>query len=175
MAELNSLGLTTTALPAASAYAMPHSGVYIGKFHGAMTPATPSGRYSTFASKLTMPMPGLTVRALSTRSAFAAAHLMSPSAAINSNCTSPLGLPVSRLPRSQISSECLASQDAQRFIRRCRSSNPRPAHHVEAARALATTACTSAGVCTGYVPICAPVAGWVRSNVWPVAARRRRN
>ena len=40
---VHSAGLTSTALPAASAGAKPHDAMVIGKFHGVMTPTTPSG------------------------------------------------------------------------------------------------------------------------------------
>ena len=40
---VHSAGLTSTALPAASAGANPHDAIVIGKFHGVMTPTTPSG------------------------------------------------------------------------------------------------------------------------------------
>ena len=38
-----SAGLTSTALPAASAGTKPHDAIVIGKFHGAITATTPSG------------------------------------------------------------------------------------------------------------------------------------
>ena len=38
-----SAGLSTTVLPAASAGAKPHPAMGIGKFHGTITPTTPSG------------------------------------------------------------------------------------------------------------------------------------
>ena len=40
---VHSAGLTSTALPAASAGAMPQDAIVIGKFHGVITPTTPSG------------------------------------------------------------------------------------------------------------------------------------
>ena len=40
---VHSAGFTSTALPAASAGANPHEAIVIGKFHGVMTPTTPSG------------------------------------------------------------------------------------------------------------------------------------
>ena len=40
---VHSAGLTSTALPAASAGANPHAAMVIGKFHGVMIPTTPSG------------------------------------------------------------------------------------------------------------------------------------
>ncbi len=40
---VHSAGLTSTALPAASAGANPHDAIVIGKFHGVMTPTTPRG------------------------------------------------------------------------------------------------------------------------------------
>src|SRR5262249_29367301 len=42
-----SLGLNTTALPAARAAAREPSAGHTGKFHGPITPTTPSGAYST--------------------------------------------------------------------------------------------------------------------------------
>ena len=38
---VSSAGLSTTALPAASAGAKPHDAIVIGKFHGTMIPTTP--------------------------------------------------------------------------------------------------------------------------------------
>src|SRR2546430_17594290 len=46
-AGVYSLGLNTTALPAASAYPIEPSGVSTGEFHGPITPTTPCGRDST--------------------------------------------------------------------------------------------------------------------------------
>ena len=43
LSGVNSAGLTTTVLPAASAGANPHPAIAIGKFQGTMTPTTPSG------------------------------------------------------------------------------------------------------------------------------------
>ena len=40
---VHSAGLSTTALPAASAGAKPHDAIGIGKFHGVITPITPIG------------------------------------------------------------------------------------------------------------------------------------
>ena len=40
---VSSAGLRTTVLPAASAGAKPQPAMGIGKFHGTMTPTTPSG------------------------------------------------------------------------------------------------------------------------------------
>ena len=40
---VHSAGLMSTALPAASAGAKPHDAIGIGKFHGVITPMTPSG------------------------------------------------------------------------------------------------------------------------------------
>ena len=44
-AASSSAGLSTTVLPAASAGAKPHAAIGIGKFHGTMTPTTPSGSW----------------------------------------------------------------------------------------------------------------------------------
>ena len=43
---VSSAGLRTTVLPAASAGAKPHPAIGIGKFHGTMTPTTPSGSWN---------------------------------------------------------------------------------------------------------------------------------
>ena len=40
---VHSAGFTSTAFPAASAGAKPHDAIVIGKFHGVITPTTPSG------------------------------------------------------------------------------------------------------------------------------------
>ncbi len=40
---VSSAGLSTTVLPAASAGAKPQPAIGIGKFHGTITPTTPSG------------------------------------------------------------------------------------------------------------------------------------
>lgn len=45
-----SAGLTSTALPAASAGANPQQAMGIGKFHGAITPTTPSGSLNVTSS-----------------------------------------------------------------------------------------------------------------------------
>jgi hypothetical protein len=42
---VSSAGLSTTALPAASAGAKPQPAIGIGKFQGTMTPTTPSGSW----------------------------------------------------------------------------------------------------------------------------------
>ena len=42
---VHSAGLTSTALPAASAGANPHEAIGIGKFHGVIIPTTPSGSW----------------------------------------------------------------------------------------------------------------------------------
>ena len=42
---VTSAGLATTVLPAASAGAKPQDGIGIGKFHGTITPTTPSGSW----------------------------------------------------------------------------------------------------------------------------------
>ena len=42
---VHSAGLSTTALPAASAGAKPHEAIGIGKFHGVITPTTPIGSW----------------------------------------------------------------------------------------------------------------------------------
>ena len=47
---VHSAGLTSTALPAASAGAKPHDAIVIGKFHGVMTPTTPSGSLNVTSS-----------------------------------------------------------------------------------------------------------------------------
>jgi hypothetical protein len=51
---VSSAGFSTTVLPAASAGAKPHDAIGIGKFHGTMTPMTPSG------SRKVMSMPPAT-------------------------------------------------------------------------------------------------------------------
>ena len=43
---VSSAGLSTTVLPAASAGAKPQLAIGIGKFHGTMTPTTPSGSWN---------------------------------------------------------------------------------------------------------------------------------
>ena len=43
---VHSAGLTSTALPAASAGANPHDAIGIGKFHGVMMPTTPNGSWN---------------------------------------------------------------------------------------------------------------------------------
>jgi hypothetical protein len=43
---VQSAGFNSTALPAASAGANPHDAIVIGKFHGTMTPTTPSGSWN---------------------------------------------------------------------------------------------------------------------------------
>ena len=43
LSGVSSAGLTTTVLPAASAGAKPQPAMAMGKFHGTMTPTTPSG------------------------------------------------------------------------------------------------------------------------------------
>jgi hypothetical protein len=43
MSGVNSEGLSTTALPAASAMTTSAMGILKGKFHGAITPITPRG------------------------------------------------------------------------------------------------------------------------------------
>ena len=45
MSGVSSAGLSTTALPAASAGAKPHDAIVIGKFHGTMMPTTPYGSW----------------------------------------------------------------------------------------------------------------------------------
>ena len=45
MSGVSSAGLSTTALPAASAGAKPHDAIVIGKFHGTMIPTTPYGSW----------------------------------------------------------------------------------------------------------------------------------
>ena len=47
---VHSAGLTSTALPAASAGAKPHDAIVIGKFHGVITPTTPSGSLNVTSS-----------------------------------------------------------------------------------------------------------------------------
>ncbi len=47
---VGSAGLTSTALPAASAGAMPQDAIGIGKFHGVITPTTPSGSWNVTSS-----------------------------------------------------------------------------------------------------------------------------
>ena len=47
---VHSAGLTSTAFPAASAGAKPHDAIVIGKFHGVMTPTTPSGSLNVTSS-----------------------------------------------------------------------------------------------------------------------------
>ena len=42
---VSSAGLRTTVLPAARAGAKPHEAMGIGKFHGTITPITPSGSW----------------------------------------------------------------------------------------------------------------------------------
>ena len=42
---VSSAGLSTTVLPAASAGAKPQPAIGIGKFHGTITPTTPSGSW----------------------------------------------------------------------------------------------------------------------------------
>ncbi len=43
---VQSAGFSSTALPAASAGANPHDAIVIGKFHGTITPTTPSGSWN---------------------------------------------------------------------------------------------------------------------------------
>ena len=43
LSGVSSAGLTTTVLPAASAGANPQAAIAMGKFHGTITPTTPSG------------------------------------------------------------------------------------------------------------------------------------
>ena len=45
-----SAGLSTTVLPAASAGAKPQPAIGIGKFHGTMTPTTPSGSWKVMST-----------------------------------------------------------------------------------------------------------------------------
>jgi hypothetical protein len=52
---VSSAGLSTTVLPAASAGANPQPAIGIGKFHGTMTPTTPSGSWKVTSSR---PAPG---------------------------------------------------------------------------------------------------------------------
>ena len=47
---VSSAGLSTTVLPAASAGAKPQPAIGIGKFHGTMTPTTPSGSWNVTSS-----------------------------------------------------------------------------------------------------------------------------
>ncbi len=47
---VHSAGLSTTALPAASAGAKPQLAMVIGKFHGTITPTTPSGSWNVTSS-----------------------------------------------------------------------------------------------------------------------------
>jgi hypothetical protein len=47
---VSSAGLRTTVLPAASAGANPQPAIGIGKFHGTMTPTTPSGSWKVTSS-----------------------------------------------------------------------------------------------------------------------------
>jgi hypothetical protein len=47
---VHSAGFSTTALPAARAGAKPHDAIVIGKFHGVMTPTTPSGSWKVTSS-----------------------------------------------------------------------------------------------------------------------------
>ncbi len=43
---VHSAGFSTTALPAARAGAKPHDAIVMGKFHGVITPTTPSGSWN---------------------------------------------------------------------------------------------------------------------------------
>ncbi len=45
MSGVSSAGLSTTVFPAASAGAKPQAAIGIGKFHGTITPTTPSGSW----------------------------------------------------------------------------------------------------------------------------------
>ena len=45
LSGVSSAGLTTTVLPAASAGAKPQPAMAMGKFHGTITPTTPSGSW----------------------------------------------------------------------------------------------------------------------------------
>ena len=45
MSGVHSAGFSTTALPAARAGAKPHDAIVMGKFHGVITPTTPSGSW----------------------------------------------------------------------------------------------------------------------------------
>ena len=47
---VSSAGLSTTVLPAASAGAKPQPAIGIGKFHGTITPTTPSGSWKVTSS-----------------------------------------------------------------------------------------------------------------------------
>ena len=47
---VTSAGLSTTVLPAASAGANPHPAIGIGKFHGTITPTTPSGSWNVMST-----------------------------------------------------------------------------------------------------------------------------
>ena len=46
---VSSAGLSTTVFPAASAGAKPQPAIGIGKFHGTMTPTTPSGSWNVMS------------------------------------------------------------------------------------------------------------------------------
>ena len=50
MSGVSSAGLSTTQFPAASAGAKPHDAIGIGKFHGTITPITPSGSWKVTSS-----------------------------------------------------------------------------------------------------------------------------
>ncbi len=93
LAGTSCAGLHTTALPYASAGAIFQAGIAIGKFHGVMTPITPSGSRITSTST-----PGRTERTCSpaVRSASPAKNLKIHAARWTSAMPSAFGLPSSR-------------------------------------------------------------------------------
>jgi hypothetical protein len=97
----SSAGLKTTQLPKASAGAIFHAGIAIGKFHGAIRPTTPIGSRNT-----STPTPGRTDRRISPpgRSASPAKNLKIIAARTVSPMPSGSVLPSSRESRRPISS-----------------------------------------------------------------------
>jgi hypothetical protein len=141
-AGTSSAGLNTTVHPYASAGAIFHAGIAIGKFHGVMTPTTPSGSRSTSTST-----PGRTLRMCSPgmRSASPAKNRNSCAARRTSPTPSALGLPSSRESCSPSSRERASSSSPTRSSTVKRSAGVDAPHPGEAATAasIAVSTCAS--------------------------------
>ena len=159
IAGVSSEGLKTTALPAASAYAIEPIGVNAGKFHGPMTPMTPRGRYSSEAVLLAVSRVVRIRRRRSTRSALRADQSRWSMTASSSSCASSTGLPFSRWIKAASSSSRRAITPFQASSRCLRSPGPMSSHQRAATRARSTASATDASSSTLNVTMSSSVAG----------------
>ena len=158
-------GLSTTALPSASAGATERMLSTRGKFHGVMTPTTPRG----IRRAMTV-LPGMVEGSSSPKGCDgrAAASWSSPNVSWTSNSAFGRTEPVSRTSHSVTVSDCSARSAAAR-----RSTSARTAHDwlhsLCATAAVVQAAAMSAAVATPTEPSVSPVAG-SRISVVPPAA-----